>query len=420
MNKGGFAILGAAAAGTLFLALVLGLSAGILVDRQLLHGGPAWVDVPAGAQSEFELMSEAWQIIEQRYVNQEDVEPRPMAYSAIQAMVQTLGDVGHTRFLTPDMARQHESQIQGEFEGIGAYVEMRDGRVVIVAPIDGTPAQRAGLEAGDVILAVDGDDVTQLPLDEVVRRILGPAGTEVTLTILDPDTGATQEMTLERARIDLDLVTWQRLPGTDVAYLRISAFSERVTDDLEGTLDEIQEEAIGGVILDLRNNPGGLLDEAIGVASHFVESGDVLLTRDAEGETEALPVRQGVRAVDMPLVVLINSGTASGAEVVTGALQDQGRATVIGTTTFGAGTVLNSFTLDDGSVLLLAVEEWLTPEGRVIWQKGLAPDIEVELPEGAQPLIGQPQRDITQEQLQNSDDAQLLRALELLQGSAGQ
>jgi carboxyl-terminal processing protease len=405
-------------AGLVIVALALGLVGGVLLDQYVLSAANSAVDVPEEAESEFELMAEVWGTIEREYVNQEGVQPRQMAYSAISGIVETLGDVGHTRFLTPEMAERHQDQIRGEFEGIGAYVEMREDRVVIVAPIDDSPAQRAGLEAGDVILEVDGEDVRDLSLTEVVSRVLGPAGTEVTLMILDPDTGDTQEVTLERARIDLDLVTWQRLPGTSVAYVRISAFSDGATEELRDTLDEIQSEEITDLILDLRNNPGGLLGEAIGVTSHFVESGNVLLRRDAEGEITEEPVRQRVQATDIPMVALTNGGTASAAEITTGALQDHDRATVVGTTTFGAGTVLNEFSLSDGSVLLLAVEEWLTPDGRVIWQQGLAPDVEVTLPPDAEPVQRLRLREIsTEEELRGSGDEQLLRALELLETS---
>jgi carboxyl-terminal processing protease len=407
-------------AGLVLLALVVGLAGGILLDRRALSAANSAVHVPAEARSEFALIAEAWQVIEREYVNQEGVQPRRMAHRAISGMVQTLGDAGHTRFLTPEMAQRHESQLQGEFEGIGAYVEMKDGRVVIVAPIDDSPAQRAGLEPGQAIIEVDGEDTRGLPLDEVVSRVLGPAGTKVTLTILDPDTGETREVRLERAKVEIDPVTWQRLPGTSVAYVRFSAFSDGATEDLKRALDEIGEVGVSAVILDLRNNPGGLLDEAIGVTSQFVERGNVLLREDAEGQITAEPVKRGVEALDMPMVALANGGTASAAEIVTGALQDYERATVVGTTTFGAGTVLDEFSLADGSALLLAVEEWLTPDERVIWQEGLAPDVEVTLPPDTEPLLRLRQQDFTGSELRHTNDAQLLRALELLQGSQSQ
>jgi carboxyl-terminal processing protease len=395
------------AGGLVLLALLVGLAGGVLLERQVLSDAVPSVLVPAGTRPQFQLMVEVWRIIEREYVNREEIEPRNMAYGAVDGMVQTLGDAGHTRFLTPEMAQRHQRQIEGAFQGIGAYVEMRDGRVVIVAPIDDSPAQKAGLESGDVILEVNGEDVAALPL------------TEVTLTILDPDTGQTREVTVQRAEIDLDLVSWQRLPGTKLAYVRISAFSEGATEELEQTLAEIEQEGIDGLMLDLRDNPGGLLNEAVGVASHFVESGDVLLRRDADGNVEAETVRRGVATVDLRMVTLVNGGTASAAEIVTGALQDQDRATVVGTTTFGAGTVLNQFTLSDDSLLLLAVEEWLTPDGRVIWMEGLAPDVEVPLPADAEPLRLRFE-EFTEQELRKSEDEQLLRALELLESSESQ
>jgi carboxyl-terminal processing protease len=317
------------------------------------------------------------------------------------------------------MVQQQHSALQGEYEGIGAYLEVKDGHVVISAPVDGSPAQRAGLHPGDIILKVDDQNVADLPLDQVVGRILGPAGTQVTLTILDPKTGNTRDVTLERAKITIDNVTWQQLPGTTIAHVRISSFSEGVTQDLKDTLVEIQGQGITSLVLDLRSNPGGLLDEAVGVTSQFLGEGNVLLVRDAQGKTSPVPVQSGGVALDIPMVVLVDQGTASAAEIVTGALQDAGRATVVGETTFGTGTVLQEFPLSDGSVLLLATQEWLTPKGRVIWHQGLEPDVTVALASDAEPLLPLTERGLTAEQLQGSSDAQLLRALELLPETSG-
>lgn len=403
-------------AGLVLLTLALGLVGGFLMGRHALTEAAALVEVPRDARTEFELMAEAWRTIDREYVDQDAVVPRDMAYASIQGMVDILRDVGHTRFLSPEVAERHAERLRGRFEGIGAYVEMRDDRVVIVAPIDSSPAQEAGLKAGDVILEVDGEDVTGLPLEEVVNRVLGPAGTEVTLTILDAATEETREVTVERAEIDLELAVWTRLPATELAYVRISAFSEGATEQLADALDEIAQADLAGVVLDLRDNPGGLLSEAVGVTSYFVESGDVLLRRDPDRTITEEPVREDVSAVGLPVVALINGGTASAAEIVTGALQDHGRAPTVGTTTFGAGTVLNRFVLTDGAVLLLAVEEWLTPEGRVIWREGLPPDVEVTLDPDATPLRRLRFEEISEDELQESEDEQLLRAIDILQG----
>ena len=399
------------------LILATGVAGGVVLDRQVLSFFSPPANIPSGAESEFRLMAQAWNTIQDRYVNRAEIEQTDLTYGAISGMMNSLGDVGHSRFLTPQMAEQQRNFGQGEFEGIGVEVQMRDGRLVIVAPIDNTPAAEAGLQPGDVIVAVNGEDVTGMALEAIVERIMGPAGTEVTLSILDPDTGQTREVTLTRARIPLENVSWVQLPGTQVAHVRISAFSRGVTEDLKKALNAIKDQGLSGIILDLRNNPGGLLDEAVGTASQFLEGGNVLLVRDAEGNVDPVPVEDGGLASALPLVVLINEGSASASEIVAGALQDQDRATLVGQTTFGTGTVLSTFRLSDGSALLLATEEWLTPDGRVIWRKGIEPGVQASLPSGAAPLVPGAERDMSAQELQDSQDVQLLQALEILSGS---
>jgi carboxyl-terminal processing protease len=402
------------------LVLAVGVGGGILLDRQVLFAFVAPANIPTGADSDFQLMGEAWNTIQQNYVDQPAVKPQLMTYGAISGMVDSLGDTGHSRFLDPQMAKQQQDFTQGQFEGIGAYVEMKDGNVVIVAPIDGSPAQQAGLMAGDIIVKVNGQDISGLPLDQVVAQILGPVGTSVTITIMDPKTGATRDVTLVRARITVNNVTWHQLPGTSIAHVRIAAFSQGVTDDLKKSLTDIQNQGLTGVILDLRNNPGGLLSEAIGTASQFLISGNVLLEKNAQGTTTPVSIESGGVAPTIPMEALINSGTASAAEIVAGALQDAKRAELIGETTFGTGTVLNEFQLSDGSVLLLATEEWLTPDGHTIWHQGLSPNVSVTLPQGVSPLMPSAEEGMTPAQLQSSQDTQLLQALQLLTGTKTQ
>jgi carboxyl-terminal processing protease len=405
--------------GLVFLALMAGLLAGMALDRRVFLAFTPPSNIPAGAEPAFQLIAEGWNVIHSSYVGRAQIEDQQLIYGAISGMTDALGDVGHSRFLTPEMVQAQHDFTAGnfEFEGIGAYVESRNGSVVIVAPLDNSPAQRAGLQPGDVILSVNGEDMSGLPLNEVVQRVLGPAGTEVTLTILRPDTGETQDYTLQRARIDLQNVTWQQLPGTTVAHLRITTFSRDATTDLQQALTEIQQQGLSGVILDLRNNPGGLLEEAIGVTSQFLAEGNVMQRQNAAGEIMEVPVRPGGVALDIPLNVLINNGSASASEIVAGALQDTGRAVLVGETTFGTGTVLNEFSLSDGSALLLATEQWLTPDGRVIWHTGIVPDVTIPLPATVQLLVPEAERTMTAEALQASEDQQLLRALELLTAS---
>jgi carboxyl-terminal processing protease len=396
-------------ASLIILALGLGLTGGIVIDRQVLN-----TSVAPTAGPNFQLIQEAWRTIQQQYVDRSALQPQALTYGAISGMVDALGDNGHSRFLSPAMLAEEHNSLNGQFEGIGAEVQESNGHTVIVAPFDNSPAQQAGLLPGDVILKVNGDDVSDLPLYQVVQRIVGPAGSTVTLTILTPATGKLRDVTLTRAKINVHNVTWQQVPGTTIADVRIVEFSKGVSQDLQQALAEIKNQHLTGIILDLRNDPGGLLDEAIGVVSQFIGKGNVLEEQDATGKITPIPVSHQYPVTDLPMVVLINHGSASAAEITAGALQDAGRATLIGETTFGTGTVLNDFNLSDGSALLLAVQEWLTPKGRVIWHHGITPDDQVSLPTNAQLLLPEAERTLTAEQVQASSDAQLLRALKTL------
>jgi carboxyl-terminal processing protease len=337
-----------------------------------------------------------------------------LTYGAIGGLVDALGDTGHSTFLSPAMVRRLKEAQRGRLQGIGVEIRMKAGHLVVVAPLDGSPAQRAGLRPGDIIIKVDGRDITDLPLDQVVARITGPQGTRVNLTVLDPHSGRTRQSSIERAALQVHSVSWRQLPGTTVAHVRLASFEEGAAKDLRMALADIEHDHLAGVVLDLRNNPGGLLKEAVSSASQFLPGGNVLLVKDAQGRVEPVPVEKGGAATNIPMVALINGGTASGAEIVAGALRDANRATLVGETTFGTGTVLEQFPLSGGSALLLAVEEWLTPSGHTFWHKGIAPGVVVALPPDADILLPEAELDTTATQLQASGDAQLLRALALL------
>jgi carboxyl-terminal processing protease len=366
------------------------------------------------ARSDFQLMAEAWNSIHTHYVDRSAIKPRPLTYGAISGMVDALGDTGHSTFLSPQMIKEEEEFTAGEYKGIGAEVRMKAGHVVIVTPLDGSPAQKAGLQPGQIIIAVDGKDITGLSLFQVVKRISGPAGTKVTLKILDPGTGQTHEVTLARAAIKKNDITWHWLPGTRIAHLRIAGFNQGAAKDLKQALKPIKTDGLKGLILDLRNNPGGLLAEAVSAASQFLSGGNVLLEKNVKGQITDVSVEKGGLARHIPVVCLVNGGTASGAEIVAGALQDHRRAELVGTTTFGTGTVLENFPLSDGSALLLAVREWLTPDGHTIWHKGITPDLMISLPPGVSPVFPEEERNMTPQQLKDSKDAQLLKAMDLV------
>jgi carboxyl-terminal processing protease len=396
---------------TVFLAA--GFTGGVLVDHFLIPPTVAVASVPS-QDAGLNLVNQAYQVIQQYYVARETVNQTQLEYGAISGMVDALGDTGHSRFLTPEMVKEEQNFTQGAFEGIGAEVTEKDGQVVIVAPMDGSPASAAGVRPGDIIVKVDGVDMTGKSIDQVISKVLGPAGTKVTISLQDPKTRVIRDVTITRAKINLQNVSWNMLPGTTVAHLKISAFSNGVTKDLQAALEQIQAEGATGIVLDLRNDPGGLLDESIGVASQFIGSGNVLIVRDAQGQEKAIPVDPGGLALNTPLVVLVNQGTASAAEIVAGAIQDAQRGTLVGETTFGTGTVLNFFDLTDGSEILLATQEWLTPNGRVIWHQGIAPDVSISMTADVIPLIPSMEKSMTASQLQSSQDVQLLKAIEIL------
>ena len=387
---------------------------GVFFDQQVLQTKTQEVAVPAGTVQNFQLFVDAWNTVQKQYVDRSAVDNTQMMYGAISGMVDSLGDTGHSRFLTPDMLKEQNTVINGSFEGIGAEVQLnKDNNVVIVAPYSGSPAQKAGVMPGDIILKVDGIDVTGQSLNAVVSRILGPAGTQVQLSLENPTTKEIRVVTITRARITIINVTWSMVPGTTVADVHLAGFSSGVTKQLQSVLESIKAQGATGLILDLRNNPGGLLNESIGVASQFLKDGNVLQEKDAQGKIKNDPVEPGGVATDIPMVVLINQGTASAAEIVSGALQDAGRATLIGETTFGTGTVLSTFNLSSNSALLLATQEWLTPKGRVIWHKGIAPDQTVTLPANVVGLYADVQP-FTADQVQSTQDAQFLQALKTL------
>jgi carboxyl-terminal processing protease len=368
----------------------------------------------AKKEPDFKLMAQAWNTIQSQYVNRSSLQSEELTYGAISGMVDALGDTGHSTFLTPAMVKDLKNMERGEFKGIGIEIQIKGPHVVVVAPIDGSPAERAGLRPGDIILKVSGQDVTDWSLARVAEKITGRAGTKVSLTVQDPRNGHTRQVAVVRASVKMHEVTWQKIPGTSTAHVRVANFDNGVTKDLRASLEEIQREGLSGVVLDLRNNPGGLLDEAVGVASQFLGDGVVLQAKDATGKTSPVPVLKGGVATNLPMAVLVNEGSASAAEIVAGALQDNRRADLVGETTFGTGTVLQEFRLADGSALLLAVEEWLTPKGQSFWHKGVTPDFPVALPTETSPLFPSAERLMTAKEFQASDDRQLLDALKLV------
>jgi carboxyl-terminal processing protease len=390
-------------------AFILGVFAAPYVPATL---APAFARERSNGPN-LDVFLQAWELVEGNFVYRDAVDERKMTQGAIVGMLDALGDDGHTRYLTPEEARAERSSLAGRFEGIGAEVAVRDGRTVIVAPIEGSPAQRAGIRAGDTILSVDGNDVSSLSLTEVVNLIRGPKGTTVTLTVLREGARVSNDIQIVRDEIRVDAVTWTIVPETTVAHIRISQFGANATTELRSAIESARKAGADRLIVDVRSNPGGFLDQAVGVTSQFVNRGDVLLEEDSAGQRKNYPARAGGAALDLPLVVLIDKGSASASEIFAGAMQDHERGQVIGQTTFGTGTVLSMFDLKDGSQVLLGTAQWLTPNGRVIRKAGIAPDLKVERGDGDEILVP---REVAKRSLSEilAADKQLGQALRVL------
>jgi carboxyl-terminal processing protease len=309
-----------------------------------------------------------------------------------------------------------EADLKGEFEGIGAILGVRNHRPTIARTIPDSPARSAGLKAGDVLLQVDGKDVEGLSVEQIVQRVRGKAGTKVKLTVAREGTSKPMDLTITRSKVQVPQVAWHMLPGTPVAHIALQEFGEQASAQMKKALAEARKQNAKGLVIDVRNNPGGLKDQAVAVTSDFLKDGEVVfIEQDARGKPTRVPVLAGDHdAGNIPVVVLIDEGTASSAEIFAGALQDYGRAKLVGTKTFGTGTVLESFDLTDGSAVLLAVDQWLTPKGRKIWHEGIKPDVEVELAPDAEILYPDEEENLDAAALKRSADRQLLKGLELL------
>ena len=400
----------------MLFALIGGGGGGLLVGV-MLNRSPAGCPEQPAVCEEFTVFWEAWSLARQRYVDAEAADPKAMTAGAINGMIDSLGDQGHTRFLTALEAGRWEAMLQREhFDGIGAFIDVRDGQALIVNPIEGSPAEEAGLRPGDLILAVDGESTSGWSAEQLQGRIRGPRGTTVTLRILHPNGDLPVEVTLTRAALQLPSVSWQMLPN-QLALVRLFAFNQEAGRELREVLTRAQSQGARAVILDLRDNPGGLLDEAIEVASQFLPSGTTILIEESRsGLRQERPARSGGVALNTPLLLLINGNSASSSEIVAGALQAAGRATLVGETTVGTGTVLTPFVLSDGSRLLLGTQQWLTPDGRLIRGQGIEPDEQVTLPPEGRPLLPSEAARLTLEALRDSGDTQLVRAIELAAG----
>lgn len=317
-------------------------------------------------------------LLQKEYV--EETKSKDLIYGAIKGMVETLDP--HSAFLPPNLYKEMQEETKGRFEGIGIEITLKEGILTVVSPIENTPAYKAGIQAGDQILKIEGESTKNLTLMECVKRLRGPKGSKVTITIMREGFPKPRDITLIRDVIPIRSVRYEIL-DKHYGYVRISQFQEKTSSEFDKAVKELEAAAQGGLkglILDLRNNPGGLLDQAVKIADRFIESGLIVSVegRKEESKMKFNAQRQEDDLTKYPLVVLVNGGSASGAEIVAGAIQDHGRGILLGTQTFGKGSVQTIFSLKDGSGLRLTTARYYTPSGRSIQAKGIVPDIIVK------------------------------------------
>ena len=392
----------------LFAALVLVLAA-YLYERSRDSSGIS------GENSEsVALYAEALEMVEEDYVDRESFDPEAQTHGAIKGMLGSLDKEGHTRFETPEEVANNREGYPNKEVGIGLRLEDRGDRVVVSSLLEGSPAGEAGIEPGDALISINGESVRGEDIPEANEKLEGPEGGRVDLAVLRD--GEEREFSAERAELELPAASWNLITGTDVAHIRLALFSDESAAELEGTLSEAREAGAERLILDLRNNEGGWVEQAEEAAARFLPAGSgIYVQRDGDGEEEEEAiVPEGNEPLDVPLVVLVNKGSASSAEILAGALRDNDRAELVGGTTFGAETVLEERPLKDGSAILLATAEWLTPDGDAIKGSGIEPDVEAGLEKGQQPRTPDELRGLPEEEI-FEEDAQLERAFEALQ-----
>ncbi len=347
---------------------------------------------------DFSLFWDAWHTIEEKYVDRNDLDRQEMVYGAISGLLKSLGDP-HTTFLKPQESKRFLDDISGSFSGIGAEVGIRKGTLTIISPLEGSPAQKAGLLPGDKILKVDDTLTVDLTLDEAVDRIRGKKGTQVTLLIARDGAEETKEVKIIRDTIRIPIIRWE-IKDDNIAYVELFQFTETAISEFKKTIGQIIESNPQGIILDLRNNPGGFLEVAVDISSWFLPKGEIVVIEDFGNGEDNKYYSKGYQGIqDIPVVVLINEGSASASEILAGALRDIRGAQIVGQKSFGKGSVQELEKLRGGASIKITVAKWLTPSGATIEEEGITPDIEVEL---------------TSEDIDELRDPQLDKALEVI------
>jgi len=348
---------------------------------------------------DFSLFWEAYHKLQEKFVDKGKFDIQKIIYGAISGMVKSLEDP-YTVFLKPEETKRFIEDVKGTFEGVGMEIDIRKGQLQVISPLEGTPAQRAGLRAGDKIIKIDDKPTMDMTIEEAVNLIRGPKGSEVTLTIFREEWEKTKEIKIVRAVIEVPSLKWE-IKNENIAYLKLYQFSEKASFDFRIAAIEILASPCQKIILDLRNNPGGYLEVAQEISGWFLKRGEIVVIEDfgARKERNIYKAQGNASLVGFPVVILINQGSASGSEILAGALRDNRDILLIGEKSFGKGSVQELERLSEGSSLKITVAKWLTPKGELITDKGLEPDIKVEM---------------TEEDYEEGKDPQLDKAIEII------
>jgi carboxyl-terminal processing protease len=404
---------------------LLVLLVGNLMIGARLYSQEATAYEPDDPFDHMTLFTTALEQIRRNYVDEDKIAYRDLIYGALKGMLQSLDS--HSDFMDPEMFNDMRDDTSGHFGGLGIVISMRNNILTIVAPMEDTPGSRAGLLSGDHIVEIDGESTEGLSLQEAVRKLRGLPDTDVTIKIVRPRTSEIQEHTITRAIIAVDSVKDAHLIDDRIGYVRITQFNNPTSADLATAVKDLREQGMQALVLDLRNNPGGLLNSAIDVAQLFVPRGDLIVyTQGRDGRRgQRYTARERNPWLDFPMAILINEGSASASEIVAGALQDHRRAILIGEKTFGKGSVQSVLPLDDGSALRITTAQYYTPSERVINERGIEPDIVVTISpdewrllmiKRSRPENADPEFDEEEVDLENVIDLQLERAVDVLKG----
>ncbi|MDD5482082.1 MAG: S41 family peptidase [Kiritimatiellae bacterium] len=407
-----------------WFALALGLTVNLVVGAKIASQNGKSEDSAEVAFEKMQLLAEVLLQIRRSYVDEDKTQYKDLLYGALKGMLQSLDP--HSQFMEPATFEDMKNDTAGEFGGLGIVIGMRDGILTVIAPMEDTPAYRAGIMHGDKIIAIDGESTENLNLQEAVKKMRGEPGTKVKIKILRAKPQEIKELEIVRAVIKVESVKGVKMAADRIGYIRIIQFNEPTAGALQKALESLLEQGMQALILDLRNNPGGLLSSAIEVSQKFLKGGEKIVStrgRPGAGVQNQYASRGKYHYTDFPIVILINGGSASASEIVAGALQDYKRAILVGEKTFGKGSVQSVLSLDDGSAIRLTTAKYYTPNERMIHDKGIEPDVYIPMsPEQWQKVLIKRSRDelgdISGDEagldLSGAVDVQLERAIDIL------